>query len=227
MGNPEDPEGKAAARAAVAPELGAARSTTPLLVAQGANDPRVKKAESEQIVIALRDRGFPVEYILAPDEGHGYQRPVQQHERSSRAAEEFFAKHLAGRAQKDDDAGGHRPSRGADDRSEDGGAGRRKADPRPSARPSRRGPRRRNVELQGARSPPAARTCRSPSRATVEEDAGDLGRDGQRDKLPMGEALDDRGGQGHARGPPSAPSSRVRSRSTWPSRTARPRARSP
>ena len=42
------------------------------LVIQGANDPRVNKAESDQIVIALRDRGFPVEYIVAPDEGHGF-----------------------------------------------------------------------------------------------------------------------------------------------------------
>ena len=49
---------------------------TPLLVVQGANDPRVKKAESDQIVVALRDRKFPVEYIVAPDEGHGFARPV-------------------------------------------------------------------------------------------------------------------------------------------------------
>ena len=46
------------------------------MVVQGANDPRVKKAESDQIVIALRDRGFPVEYLVAPDEGHGFARPV-------------------------------------------------------------------------------------------------------------------------------------------------------
>ena len=49
---------------------------TPLLVAQGANDPRVNRREAEQIVVALRDRGFPVEYLLAPDEGHGFARPV-------------------------------------------------------------------------------------------------------------------------------------------------------
>ena len=48
----------------------------PLFVAQGANDPRVNKRESDQIVIALRDRGFPVEYLVAPDEGHGFARPV-------------------------------------------------------------------------------------------------------------------------------------------------------
>jgi len=45
---------------------------TPLMVVQGANDPRVNKGEADQIVVALRDRKFPVEYLLAPDEGHGF-----------------------------------------------------------------------------------------------------------------------------------------------------------
>jgi dipeptidyl aminopeptidase/acylaminoacyl peptidase len=54
----------------------AAKIKTPLMVVQGANDPRVNKRESDQIVVALRDRGFPVEYLVAPDEGHGFQRPV-------------------------------------------------------------------------------------------------------------------------------------------------------
>ncbi len=67
-------------------------------MAQGANDPRVKKAEAEQIVIALRDRGFPVEYILAPDEGHGFARPVNNMALWA-ASERFFAKHLGGRFQ--------------------------------------------------------------------------------------------------------------------------------
>jgi hypothetical protein len=58
----------------------------------------VKKAESEQIVIALRDRGFPVEYILAPDEGHGFARPVNSMALFA-ASEAFFAKHLKGRVQ--------------------------------------------------------------------------------------------------------------------------------
>src|SRR6185436_4179085 len=78
----------------------ASKIKTPLLVAQGANDPRVKKAEPEQIVIALRDRGFPVEYILAPDEGHGFARPVNNMALFA-ASESFFAKHLGGRAQKE------------------------------------------------------------------------------------------------------------------------------
>jgi prolyl oligopeptidase family protein len=65
---------------------------------QGANDPRVNKAESEQIVVALRDRGFPVEYILADDEGHGFARPVNNMALMM-AAERFLAKHLGGRYQ--------------------------------------------------------------------------------------------------------------------------------
>jgi hypothetical protein len=65
---------------------------------QGANDPRVKKAESDQIVVALRERGFPVEYIVAPDEGHGFARPVNNMAMMA-AAEKFLAKHLGGRHQ--------------------------------------------------------------------------------------------------------------------------------
>ena len=53
--------------------LNAARNIkAPLLVIQGANDPRVKKAESDQIVVAMRDLGRSVEYLVAPDEGHGF-----------------------------------------------------------------------------------------------------------------------------------------------------------
>ena len=43
----------------------------PLLIAQGANDPRVKQSESEQIVAALKEAGIDHEYVLFPDEGHG------------------------------------------------------------------------------------------------------------------------------------------------------------
>jgi dipeptidyl aminopeptidase/acylaminoacyl peptidase len=72
----------------------------PLLVIQGANDPRVKKAESDQIVIALRDLGRTVEYMVAPDEGHGF---VGRENRLAAytALEKFFAKHLKGREQVD------------------------------------------------------------------------------------------------------------------------------
>ena len=74
------------------------RIKTPLMIVQGANDPRVNKRESDQIVIALRDRGFPVEYILAPDEGHGFQRPVNNMAMLA-AAEKFLANRLGGRFQ--------------------------------------------------------------------------------------------------------------------------------
>jgi dienelactone hydrolase len=97
MGNPKTPEGKAQL-VRQSPLTSAQKIKTPLLVAQGANDPRVKKAESEQIVIALRDRGFPVEYILAGDEGHGFARPVNNMALWA-ASETFFAKHLGGRFQ--------------------------------------------------------------------------------------------------------------------------------
>src|SRR5947207_12889036 len=73
---------------------------TPLMVVTGANDPRVNKAESDQIVIALRDRNFPVEYVVAPDEGHGFARPVNNMAMMA-AAEKFLAKYLGGRYQED------------------------------------------------------------------------------------------------------------------------------
>jgi carboxymethylenebutenolidase len=76
----------------------AAKIKTPLLITQGANDPRVNKRESDQIVIALRERNYPVEYLLAPDEGHGYARPVNNMAVLA-AAERFLAKHLGGRFQ--------------------------------------------------------------------------------------------------------------------------------
>ena len=80
------------------PLFSADKIRTPLLVVQGANDPRVNRAEAEQIVIALRDRGFDVEYIMAPDEGHGFARPVNNMAMFM-AAEKFLALHLDGRYQ--------------------------------------------------------------------------------------------------------------------------------
>ena len=68
------------------------------MVVQGANDPRVNKREADQIVIALRDRNYPVEYLVAPDEGHGFARPVNNMAMLA-AAEKFLAKHLGGRYQ--------------------------------------------------------------------------------------------------------------------------------
>jgi len=70
----------------------------PLLVVQGANDPRVTKAESDQIVAALRARGVEVEYIVKDDEGHGFAKPENRLD-AYRAIERFFARHLGGRAE--------------------------------------------------------------------------------------------------------------------------------
>jgi dipeptidyl aminopeptidase/acylaminoacyl peptidase len=97
MGNPNTPEGHAQLEHQ-SPLNSADKIKAPLLVIQGANDPRVNKAESDQIVVALRDRGFPVEYIVAPDEGHGFARPINNMAMIA-TAEKFFAKHLGGRYQ--------------------------------------------------------------------------------------------------------------------------------
>ncbi len=99
MGDPTTPEGKAQLDRQ-SPLNSATKIKTPLLVVQGANDPRVNKREADQIVIALRDRGFPVEYIVAPDEGHGFARPVNNMAMFA-TAEKFFAKYLSGRYQED------------------------------------------------------------------------------------------------------------------------------
>jgi dipeptidyl aminopeptidase/acylaminoacyl peptidase len=97
MGDATTPEGKKVLMDA-SPLNSAARIKTPLLVAQGANDPRVNRREAEQIVVVLRDKGFNVEYILAPDEGHGFARPINNMALFM-AAEQFLAQHLGGRYQ--------------------------------------------------------------------------------------------------------------------------------
>jgi dipeptidyl aminopeptidase/acylaminoacyl peptidase len=71
---------------------------TPLLVIQGANDPRVKQPESDQIVIALREKKQPVEYLVAPDEGHGFAGKENRLAMFA-AMEKFLARHLGGRFQ--------------------------------------------------------------------------------------------------------------------------------
>lgn len=70
----------------------------PLLIAQGANDPRVKQTESEQIVDALKRKGIDYEYLLFPDEGHGFAKPANRLKFYA-AAERFLAKHLGGRVE--------------------------------------------------------------------------------------------------------------------------------
>jgi len=70
----------------------------PLLIAQGANDPRVKQAESEQIVAALEKAGIDHDYMLFPDEGHGFAKP-ENRLKFYAEAERFLARHLGGRSQ--------------------------------------------------------------------------------------------------------------------------------
>ena len=70
----------------------------PLLIAQGANDPRVKMSESDQIVEALRERGIPHTYLVYPDEGHGFKKPENAMAFQA-AAERFLADHLGGRCE--------------------------------------------------------------------------------------------------------------------------------
>jgi dipeptidyl aminopeptidase/acylaminoacyl peptidase len=74
------------------------RIKKPLLIGQGANDPRVKQAESDQIVKAMRDNKLPVEYIVFPDEGHGFVRP-ENSLRFWAATDQFLSKCLGGRAE--------------------------------------------------------------------------------------------------------------------------------
>jgi dipeptidyl aminopeptidase/acylaminoacyl peptidase len=70
----------------------------PLLIGQGANDPRVKEAESAQIIAAMRAKGLPVTYVLYPEEGHGFAVPENRIAFNA-IAEAFLAAHLGGRAE--------------------------------------------------------------------------------------------------------------------------------
>ena len=99
MADPTTPDGRALL-IAESPLTKAKAIVTPLMVVQGKNDPRVNIRESSQIVAAVRDNGKPVEYLVAPDEGHGFARPINNLALVT-AMEEFFAKYLGGRSQKD------------------------------------------------------------------------------------------------------------------------------
>jgi dipeptidyl aminopeptidase/acylaminoacyl peptidase len=70
----------------------------PMLIAQGANDPRVKQAESEHIVAAMEAKGIDYEYMLFEDEGHGFAKP-ENRLKFYGVAESFLAKHLGGRVE--------------------------------------------------------------------------------------------------------------------------------
>jgi dienelactone hydrolase len=97
MGDPNTPEGQAQLNRQ-SPLNSADKIKTPLMIVQGANDPRVNKREADQIVVALRDRNYPVQYLLADDEGHGFARPVNNMAMFA-AAEKFLSKYMGGRFQ--------------------------------------------------------------------------------------------------------------------------------
>ncbi len=97
MGNPNTPEGLALLKAR-SPLYKAGDIRRPLLIGQGANDPRVNKAESDQIVDAMKARDIPVTYVLFPDEGHGFAKPTNNIAFNA-VAENFLSTCLGGRAE--------------------------------------------------------------------------------------------------------------------------------
>jgi dipeptidyl aminopeptidase/acylaminoacyl peptidase len=97
VGDPDTEEGRADLERR-SPLHAVDRIRRPLLIGQGANDPRVKQAESDQIVAAMESHGIPVTYVLFPDEGHGFARP--ENSRAFHAVmEDFLARHLGGRTE--------------------------------------------------------------------------------------------------------------------------------
>ncbi len=97
MGNVDDPKDAELIQRA-SPLNFADKIVRPLLIGQGANDPRVKQAESEQIVAAIQKNGGKVIYVVYPDEGHGFARPENRTDFNARA-EGFLARHLGGRVE--------------------------------------------------------------------------------------------------------------------------------
>ena len=97
MGNPDDPKDAELIRNA-SPLFKANQIKRPLLIGQGANDPRVNKAESEQIVDAIQKNGGSVTYVIYSDEGHGFARPENSIDFNARS-ENFLAGCLGGRAE--------------------------------------------------------------------------------------------------------------------------------
>lgn len=95
LGNPETDEEFLKSRS---PLFHVDKIKIPILIAQGANDPRVKQAESEQIVEAMKEKGIDHRYMLFPDEGHGFAIP-ENRLKFYAAAEEFLAKYLGGRCE--------------------------------------------------------------------------------------------------------------------------------
>ncbi|NNE15179.1 MAG: S9 family peptidase [Saprospiraceae bacterium] len=99
MGDPNTEEGREQLTRQ-SPFFHAKNIKVPLLVAQGGNDPRVKKSESDQIVIAMRDLNLPVEYINFEDEGHGFANP-DNNMAFITVMEKFLAQHIGGRYQEE------------------------------------------------------------------------------------------------------------------------------
>jgi dipeptidyl aminopeptidase/acylaminoacyl peptidase len=97
MGDPETPEGQKWLKER-SPLTHADRIVKPLLIGQGANDPRVKQAESDQIVAAMQAKNIPVTYVLFPDEGHGFARPENSIAFMA-VAENFLSQCLGGKAE--------------------------------------------------------------------------------------------------------------------------------
>jgi len=95
MGDPDNPKHKEMLTKA-SPLFSADRIRIPMLIAQGANDPRVTQKESEQIVAAIEKNQGTVTYVLYPDEGHGFVRPPNSLDFAARM-EKFLAEHLGGR----------------------------------------------------------------------------------------------------------------------------------
>jgi dipeptidyl aminopeptidase/acylaminoacyl peptidase len=97
IGNVDDPKDAELIRRA-SPLNFAEKIVRPLLIGQGANDPRVKQAESEQIVDAIQKNHGAVTYVVYPDEGHGFARPENRTDFNARA-EAFLAANLGGRVE--------------------------------------------------------------------------------------------------------------------------------
>jgi len=97
VGNPDDPKDAELLKNA-SPLFKADKIVRPLLIGQGANDPRVKQAEAEQIVAAIEKNGGAVTYVLYSDEGHGFHRQENNLDFSARA-EAFLGRYLGGRVE--------------------------------------------------------------------------------------------------------------------------------
>jgi dipeptidyl aminopeptidase/acylaminoacyl peptidase len=95
VGNPDTPQGRALLKER-SPLHRAANIRKPLLIGQGANDPRVTQVEADQMAAAMKANNIPVTYVLYPDEGHGFRRPANDISFNA-ITEEFLAKYLGGR----------------------------------------------------------------------------------------------------------------------------------